>query len=285
MPRLKSVMDAARPAAPWKERERRAQREGLRHLVVSHLGDSYTGEWHADKRHGRGTQVWAQQGLVYDGEWRHGRRCGFGTLSVREAWPGGKGEELVGKGAWPGGKEAGLVEKGEELVRKEAGLVGKGAVQWRRIYSGEWKDGKRHGQGSEFTADCWYEGSWERGERSGWGRARYRNGGLYHGEWRHGEPWGQGVMHYPAEGSSNSSSSSSSSWYEGGWQAGQRHGPGALHVPHRGLVLRGQWRQGQPRCGTWEHEEGAAGGEEEGGAAAASPGRLPFAMPTVRRDA
>ncbi|XP_075912862.1 MORN repeat-containing protein 3 [Petromyzon marinus] len=144
MPRLKSLLDAGRPAAPWKERERRGQREGVRHLVVSPLGDSYTGEWHADRRHGRGTQVWAQQGLVYDGEWRNGRRCGFGTLSVRGAgpsWegagPGGKGAELESCGVGPVGAEAGLAAKG-------AVPVGKGAGPWRRIYSGEWKDGKRH---------------------------------------------------------------------------------------------------------------------------------------------
>ena len=38
---------------PWKDRERKAKREGLRAPIYEVNADVYTGEWQNDKRHGK----------------------------------------------------------------------------------------------------------------------------------------------------------------------------------------------------------------------------------------
>lgn len=55
---------------------------GIQRTVYSVNGDSYTGEWKNDKKHGRGIQKWKNSQLVYEGYWEDGKRCGPGVLSV-----------------------------------------------------------------------------------------------------------------------------------------------------------------------------------------------------------
>ena len=44
-------------------------------------GDSYEGEWSADRRHGHGRFV-SLHGDVYEGGWAHGQRSGQGVSTV-----------------------------------------------------------------------------------------------------------------------------------------------------------------------------------------------------------
>jgi hypothetical protein len=69
--------------------------------------------------------------------------------------------------------------------------------QWRAdnpeevegVYHGEWRAGRRHGQGRLAVGSDdaeWYEGSWRLGRKSGPGTMQYHNGNSYVGEWEDG---------------------------------------------------------------------------------------------------
>jgi len=66
----------------WKEWDYNANKRGLRHTVYTIKGDQYTGEWLNNRKHGKGTQKWAETGTMYQGDWKCGKRNGFGTLSI-----------------------------------------------------------------------------------------------------------------------------------------------------------------------------------------------------------
>lgn len=76
----------------WRFQFPRPNREGPRKTIYSVNGDSYTGEWKNDKKHGkffilmhwvgRGIQKWKKTQLIYEGDWHSGKRCGLGVLAV-----------------------------------------------------------------------------------------------------------------------------------------------------------------------------------------------------------
>jgi len=57
-------------------------------------------------------------------------------------------------------------------------------------YVGEWKDGKKHGQGT-YTSHVGtkYVGEWKDGKKHGQGTETWSSGWKYVGEWREGKPW------------------------------------------------------------------------------------------------
>ncbi|PAA54650.1 hypothetical protein BOX15_Mlig019695g1, partial [Macrostomum lignano] len=144
----------------WKEWDRKADKAGLRNTIYSVRGDEYTGEWEANKKQGRGTQVWKGTGAMYEGDWRDGRRCGFGVYSV--PLPNGAG--------------------------------------YKKQYSGGWKADKRHGYGENWYGENeYYEGEFYADKRSGWGRMYYADGSVYEGEWLNDQRCGQGMLRLPNE--------------------------------------------------------------------------------------
>ena len=57
-------------------------------------------------------------------------------------------------------------------------------------YVGEWKNGIRHGKGSQIHPDGWkYKGEWKGGLFHGQGTYTWSNGEKYVGEWKDGERW------------------------------------------------------------------------------------------------
>ena len=55
-------------------------------------------------------------------------------------------------------------------------------------YDGEWKDGKKHGQGILICYDgAMYEGEWKEGKPNGQGTETRSNGKKYEGEWKNGK--------------------------------------------------------------------------------------------------
>jgi len=57
-------------------------------------------------------------------------------------------------------------------------------------YMGEWKDGKRHGQGNMTYHDgSKFVGKWKDGKKHGQGTDTYGDGRKYVGEWKDGERW------------------------------------------------------------------------------------------------
>ena len=66
-------------------------------------------------------------------------------------------------------------------------------------YTGEWKDSKRHGQGTRKWADgATYTGEWKDGKQHGQGTGKGADGGTYTGEWKDDKPHGQ--FHRGVEG-------------------------------------------------------------------------------------
>ncbi|XP_073759581.1 MORN repeat-containing protein 1 isoform X1 [Callorhinus ursinus] len=86
-------------------------------------------------------------------------------------------------------------------------------------YEGEWKAGKKHGQGKLLFKDgSYYEGQFVDGEITGEGcRLWASSGNTYSGQFVLGEPQGHGVMKYKAGGH-----------YEGEFSHGLREGHGHL---------------------------------------------------------
>ncbi|KAM9434649.1 MORN repeat-containing protein 3-like [Clarias gariepinus] len=135
--------------------EDKAQKNGPRHTFYSPNGDSYTGEWLSDLRHGYGTQVWKRDGVRYEGEWKRDGRDGLGTLYRRQP----------------------------------------PTQMYKTVYLGGWKTDKKDGFGTYFYSDAArYEGMWVQNERSEFGKMMYENGDVYEGEWFRDKPHGQGVL-------------------------------------------------------------------------------------------
>ena len=102
-------------------------------------------------------------------------------------------------------------------------------------FEGEWKDGKRWGEGTWHAAPSVaaaassssdadpavrYSGSWVADKRSGFGEIQYASGASYTGTLDAEERYEGEGRYVSAEGSSLSFD------YEGQWQAGVRHGVG-----------------------------------------------------------
>jgi hypothetical protein len=63
-------------------------------------------------------------------------------------------------------------------------------------YEGEWKDGKRHGQGTlYYKSGSRYEGEWKDGKRHGQGTFFWNDGDRYEGEWKDDWKHGKGTMY------------------------------------------------------------------------------------------
>jgi hypothetical protein len=61
-------------------------------------------------------------------------------------------------------------------------------------YTGEFKDGKRNGQGTcKFADGAEYTGQWEGGNRNGQGTYKFADVGVYTGEWKEDKINGQGT--------------------------------------------------------------------------------------------
>ena len=57
-------------------------------------------------------------------------------------------------------------------------------------YVGEYKDGKRHGQGTyTYPTGDKYVGEWKDGKKHGQGALTYVSGNKYVGEYKDGKPW------------------------------------------------------------------------------------------------
>uniref|UniRef100_A0A7N5JZ72 MORN repeat containing 1 n=1 Tax=Ailuropoda melanoleuca TaxID=9646 RepID=A0A7N5JZ72_AILME len=102
-------------------------------------------------------------------------------------------------------------------------------------YEGEWKGGKKHGQGKLLFKDgSYYEGEFVDGEITGKGcRLWASSGNTYSGQFVLGEPQGRGVMKYKAGGH-----------YEGELSHGLREGHGHL-VDRDGQAYWGSFHNNQ----------------------------------------
>ncbi|KNC48087.1 CMRP Flagellar component [Thecamonas trahens ATCC 50062] len=220
----------------WKD----DKRDG-RGKLVSASGEVYEGEWKADKRHGFGKHVYAD-GRAYVGPWRRGARHGLGKLvyvdgtAVRDRWVFGKrqyDESVMGE------DEAVALDKHHRAVLAQGGRASgsrgddeegeqvAGAEIRGGLYTGEMRNGKRHGYGewvshSRLTGEVEtvYRGEWVNDKREG--RGYFRDAAIeYDGEWRAGKRHGKALV----------TTLSSGQRFKTVWRAGKRVAFKALDAP------------------------------------------------------
>ena len=94
-----------------------------------------------------------------------------------------------------------LLRKIRQLAKKWTDCQGTYTFPNGRKYTGEWKDGERHGQGIFRWPDgpkiVSYVGEYKDGKRHGQGTMTLSDGGKYVGEWKDGKGHGQGTMTQP----------------------------------------------------------------------------------------
>ncbi len=110
-------------------------------------------------------------------------------------------------------------------------------------YMGEWKDGKKHGQGTfTYGKGKWegdkYEGEFKVGYRNGQGTYTWSDGDKYVGEFKGDKPNGQGTYTW-----------SDGRKYEGEFKVGKKHGQGTYTLPN-GSKYVGEWRENKSWNGT-----------------------------------
>ena len=99
-------------------------------------------------------------------------------------------------------------------------------------YSGDWKKGKMHGNGTYTYADGEiYQGGWKNGLRDGQGNSTHANGEKYQGGWKSDFMDGQGTYTY-ADGAQ----------YQGDWKEGVKDGQGT-HTWTNGDKYQGQYKK------------------------------------------
>lgn len=77
----------------------------------------------------------------------------------------------------------------------EDGVVGEESPPGTK-FIGEWRDGKRHGEGILMYADgSRYEGSWVDDKEEGFGRYYLADGTRYEGQWKAGDMHGEGTLY------------------------------------------------------------------------------------------
>ena len=189
---------------------------GLRHgtgIRVWVSGNRYEGEWLDNKMCGGGVYANALTGGSYTGNFNDNQKTGFGV----ETWGNKLGIRFQDPLGW--------WHEGNGFCRyegnyKEGAFDGQGtftAVD-SRSYSGEWKNGKRHGKGfaalikedekgdpfryqvggiSGMYRPSTYDGDWINGTKEGVGTVRYLDGTEIMCEFKMGQLWGEGVYRYP----------------------------------------------------------------------------------------
>lgn len=106
-------------------------------------------------------------------------------------------------------------------------------------YEGEWKDGKRSGQGKLLfnlenkRNSVWYEGTWEDDSMNGYGVMLKTNGSRYEGEWKNNEKSGRGTLIWQ-----------SGDRFEGSWRADEKNGQGT-YFWHDGSSYEDEHRDGK----------------------------------------
>ena len=98
-------------------------------------------------------------------------------------------------------------------------------------YVGEYKDGKKHGQGTLTCAGTKYVGEWKDGKKHGQGTYTNYYGDKYVGEWKDGKEHGTMIYDNGAK-------------YVGGWLVGLPNGQGTFTYAD-GTVKEGLWKDGE----------------------------------------
>ncbi|CEM15729.1 unnamed protein product [Vitrella brassicaformis CCMP3155] len=225
----------------------------------------YEREWKGGKRHAKGIEYASDGQMVYEGDFVDGKRHGHG-----EEFTNG---EVTYTGVWVRGEKKGAGVATGMRWEKDGYFVGptldgkphgQGELRDRRdnnvIYSGDWRNGKRHGHGKELTGGrVTYEGVWVNGEKKGAGVATgmWWEGHFYHGPTLDGRPHGEGELrdHHDnvifkgqwtnGRGHGEEFDTQGRVKYEGQWEHGKRHGRGKALDDGGMATYEGEWADGK----------------------------------------
>lgn len=107
--------------------------------------------------------------------------------------------------------------------------------QYEMGYTGEWKDEKKHGQGTyKWSNGMTYEGAWENNQRNGYGKFTWPNKQMFEGEWKNDKRNGTGKLTNP-----------DGSWLEGTWNNDKLNGKAKVYNPDGSLKESGVFKDNQ----------------------------------------
>lgn len=197
----------------------------------------YSGSFVNGLMHGTGQYIWAN-GIKYDGDF--------------------KNNVIGGRGVYTWTDESTYDDEVNGGLRHGQGTYVCGTIP--SSYTGEWKYGKRSGEGIlryDKEGLSYYDGHWMDNKRHGFGMRRYASGNIYKGDWRDNVRHGTGTMHWYDKNER----------YEGQWENGVQHGRGEhswylKRIPGSQYPLRnyyiGEWVNGMRHGhGTFYYATGA----------------------------
>lgn len=165
-------------------------------------GDAYEGTYVEGFRRGKGKYTWARSGDVFEGAYEENRKHGFGKMTYKPA-TGEEEEEEEGVEKRPpgvGGTYIGTFTAGlrgcSERETDPNNSKSEGTFTYLNgdVYVGQWRAGKKHGQGTySYASDgSKLQGQFENGKITN-GRWVLPNGTMYSGPFRYNKPYGRGV--------------------------------------------------------------------------------------------
>ena len=174
----------------------------------------YEGQWVGGLRQGHGFLTCEDLEFCYDGAWLRDQRTGEGKLISRTAkYAGGfLDNEYHGQGTLvdaDGNVYDGEFERGEfhGMGKYKTSAVSGGGASGSaegvkaEVYTGEWRRGKRCGQGQQlYSSGAIYVGMWIDDKFQGQGRYIYPDGSDWDGEWHAGKKHGSGCASRAASG-------------------------------------------------------------------------------------
>lgn len=164
--------------------------------------DTYDGTYVEGLRRGKGAYVWKKFGDSYEGQYEENQKHGFGKLIYRSNI--GEDEEPPEENAPArGGTYLGVFNGGkrgcaQNATPGESPSDGTFSYVNGDTYVGQWKAGKKHGQGTYTYAKDGTKlvGDWEIGKIT-IGKWVFPNGSFYAGKFRYNKPHGEGVWVFP----------------------------------------------------------------------------------------
>jgi len=196
-------------------------------------GDKYVGEFRDDKFHGQGTYTFAD-GDKYVGKFRDGKRHGQGTYYAADGTVVGEGYfedgELMEDRGTSYAAQSDLLPCPEDPSKYYDNCFGTfSASGWK--YVGEWKDNKKHGQGTyTYAGGDKYVGEFRDDKYHGQGTYTSADGHKYVGEFRDDNFHGQGTYTY-ADGHK----------YVGEFRDDNFHGQGIRYAADGTVLQEGYW--------------------------------------------
>lgn len=259
-----------------------------KHAKQWRIGDTYTGDWKNNLRHGFGIQLWSN-GNKYEGQWSEGMRSGQGVYWLNKEKPAknatsshksqirGSSQSMsmsMSQTTKTVGVPCESVMYGRETrfgfkTKTESRLGRKKSVDPGRkkprpnhkgnkkeslikLYDGEWLRDLKHGVGTFFYApNERYEGEWRCGVRYGQGKMIYAACEVYSGEWANDQRAGYGLATYP-----------NGNTYEGEWADDKKEGAGEFYYKEQGKVYVGEWANDIAQCGVFRGADHLRGDED-----------------------